>query len=744
MQTSGGDVEGLPDSVLGIVTARVDLLPPAEKELLRDAAVMGGVVWSDGLRVGLGAGRARRSTSCSARSGARSSSVASGSRRSLGATQHAFVHTLVRDAVYAQLPRPDRVDRHVRVARWIESLPEDRREDRAELLAHHYVEAIELARSAGLDVSDLEPRAAAALREAGMRAFAIGAFPAAVRALRGAAEWLPDGLDARALRALGKALSFTENTGDDELRRAFDRLVPTKRDRGGGGHCDRPLASSRWRHGDGAAAADWMARALELVAGTSPTASTRTSSRRRRATRWSRATRTRRSRSRTGRSSSRRPFDAPRVGARRRSSRRATAMANVGDYETCARGPPGGDRRSTPRRPVRAHARVCQPRLGAAGPRRRSTEAIEVGARGVVAVRANGDDRRASGGSSSATSSRRSSSPASGTRRRRSSTDGLEHARADRRALPRAVLRVRAGRARARPRRSRERGGGHRRAAWSRSPVSEATTRPSSRPCAVAAWTLVRAGHDDEAGALLDELLERRRANPTGVMPGCWTTYIALTLERIGRPGRARRPRRARGLALPRGRRSRSTRAGRRTRRRRLRAMGAPQLEAEARVLAARERAATRGTRRARSGSSHVRASCSPRSARRRGSGELDDGRSAAAAAERDRRLAACEPVVHPAVDDGPRVEALRPQDARRDRGARARAADRDDRPVLGKVGAAGAHQPVRARCGCRGCSRRRARPCRGRRAPSRPSAIRPSSSSIRTEPVVSSPPPST
>ena len=57
MQSAGGDVAGLPDSVLGIVTARVDLLPPAEKELLRDAAVMGGVVWSDGLARGVGAGR---------------------------------------------------------------------------------------------------------------------------------------------------------------------------------------------------------------------------------------------------------------------------------------------------------------------------------------------------------------------------------------------------------------------------------------------------------------------------------------------------------------------------------------------------------------------------------------------------------------------------------------------------------------------------------------------------------------
>ena len=37
-----------------------------------------------------------------------------------------------------------------------------------------------------------------------------------------------------------------------------------------------------------------------------------------------------------------------------------------------------------------------------------------------------------------------------------------------------------------------------------------------------AAWTLARTGHEAEAGALLDEFLERRRENPAGVTPGYW------------------------------------------------------------------------------------------------------------------------------------------------------------------------------------------------------------------------------
>ena len=53
----------------------------------------------------------------------------------------------------------------------------------------------------------------------------------------------------------------------------------------------------------------------------------------------------------------------------------------------------------------------------------------------------------------------------------------------------------------------------------------------------VSAWTLSRTGHATEARAVLDELLQRRRANPTGVMAGYWTTLAALALERIGLSG---------------------------------------------------------------------------------------------------------------------------------------------------------------------------------------------------------------
>ena len=43
------------------------------------------------------------------------------------------------------------VSEHVRAAHWIEALGEGRSEDHAEMLAHHYLSALELTRAAGGD-----------------------------------------------------------------------------------------------------------------------------------------------------------------------------------------------------------------------------------------------------------------------------------------------------------------------------------------------------------------------------------------------------------------------------------------------------------------------------------------------------------------------------------------------------------------------------------------------------------------
>ena len=92
--------------------------------------------------------------------------------------QYTFRHALLRDIAYGQLPRAARAEKHRQVAEWMDGL--GRRDDHAELTAHHYREALRFARAAGLaDDPGLVRLAREALRAAAERALTLGAYPAA-------------------------------------------------------------------------------------------------------------------------------------------------------------------------------------------------------------------------------------------------------------------------------------------------------------------------------------------------------------------------------------------------------------------------------------------------------------------------------------------------------------------------------------------------------------------------------------
>ena len=80
---------------------------------------------------------------------------------------------------YGQIPRAARSHKHQRAAAWIEAL--GRPEDQAEMLAYHYLQALELAEAAGTDPAVLGDSARRALRDAGDRAAALYAGDAAER-----------------------------------------------------------------------------------------------------------------------------------------------------------------------------------------------------------------------------------------------------------------------------------------------------------------------------------------------------------------------------------------------------------------------------------------------------------------------------------------------------------------------------------------------------------------------------------
>ena len=197
----------VPESVQGIIAARLDLLAPPGKRLLQDAAVIGTVFWP-GAVAALGGGPGGGELEERLHALERRQFVRRDRASSVGGqVQYAFTHVLVRDVAYGQIPRAARAGKHAAAAGWIESL--GRAGDHAEMLAHHYRSALDLARAANQDVSGLASRARDALHQAGDRALALNAIPAAAGYYRAALGlWPQDAHRARAglLRLLGTAL----------------------------------------------------------------------------------------------------------------------------------------------------------------------------------------------------------------------------------------------------------------------------------------------------------------------------------------------------------------------------------------------------------------------------------------------------------------------------------------------------------------------------------------------------------
>ncbi|MFY9579339.1 MAG: AAA family ATPase, partial [Gaiellaceae bacterium] len=164
----------VPESVQGIIAARLDLLPPEEKSLLQDASVLGKVFWLGGVAEG----RSRAAIEEQLHVLERKGFVQRATRSSVGdEAEYSFRHLLVREVAYGQIPRAARAEKHQVAAEWIESL--GRPADHAETLAHHYSTALELARASGLPTEHLAERGRHVLREAGDRAKSLNAFDAA-------------------------------------------------------------------------------------------------------------------------------------------------------------------------------------------------------------------------------------------------------------------------------------------------------------------------------------------------------------------------------------------------------------------------------------------------------------------------------------------------------------------------------------------------------------------------------------
>ncbi|XVV16651.1 ATP-binding protein [Actinoplanes sp. CA-131856] len=210
----GGSGAALPDTLHALLSARVDALPPAEKSLLRAAAVIGRVFWTEPLRD-------RHDPSALSSLEARGLVLA---RPGPGLQEYAFTHALLRDVAYAALPTAQRATGHADVAAWLEEVSRDRIDEVVELVAFHYAAAADNA-----ETNDwVRAKAYRSLIAAGVGARRRYAVDKALELHRRALRYAAD--PAEALEAIGDDHE-TAYAGDDAVSAWREAIALTHGDR---------------------------------------------------------------------------------------------------------------------------------------------------------------------------------------------------------------------------------------------------------------------------------------------------------------------------------------------------------------------------------------------------------------------------------------------------------------------------------------------------------------------------------
>ena len=194
----------IPDSVHGVIAARVDLLDAPARDALRRCSVIGRSFWPAAVGVDEEVIDSLR------RTGLVSDSPESAMG---GMREFAFKHALTRDVVYSTLPRPERRDLHRQVAEWVQDVARDRGVEAAELAAYHYGESLRY----GEDDPAVSKRAVDSLLTASEAAFSRADLEAARALVDRALEFADD--DARPVARLALArLEYAEGRFESVLK----------------------------------------------------------------------------------------------------------------------------------------------------------------------------------------------------------------------------------------------------------------------------------------------------------------------------------------------------------------------------------------------------------------------------------------------------------------------------------------------------------------------------------------------
>jgi class 3 adenylate cyclase/tetratricopeptide (TPR) repeat protein len=246
-----GDLTDLavPDSLHGLIAARLDALDPAERALLQDGAVLGQTFSLRALAALTG--RTPEELEPRLRALVRRE-VLSIDTDPLSPERghHGFTQGLIREVAYSTLAKRDRRARHLAAARYYESLED---EEIAGALASHYLDAYR-ASPQGAEADALRAQARLALRGAAERAAGLGSYEQAITYLEQALTVTVDEADradqseriGRSMEALGRY---------DEAESVLRQVIESHRGRGDMGgvtrataHLARALLSGRRTH----------------------------------------------------------------------------------------------------------------------------------------------------------------------------------------------------------------------------------------------------------------------------------------------------------------------------------------------------------------------------------------------------------------------------------------------------------------------------------------------------------------
>jgi class 3 adenylate cyclase/tetratricopeptide (TPR) repeat protein len=193
----------VPETLHGLIAARLDNLTAVERRLLQDAAVLGKTFTIEALRALSGLAEPELEPLLAGLVRKELLSIQA-DPRSPERGQYGFVQELVRTVAYTTLARKDRAARHLAAAAWLETSWGAKPEEIVEVVAAHYLEAWQ-ATPDETDAQELKGKARGLLVRAGERAAALAASEEAQRYFEQAAELADQPLEqARLLERAGE------------------------------------------------------------------------------------------------------------------------------------------------------------------------------------------------------------------------------------------------------------------------------------------------------------------------------------------------------------------------------------------------------------------------------------------------------------------------------------------------------------------------------------------------------------